>query len=207
MAALKTAALMLARFLLCLALIACVWIVSISYRIGAFDFGVPFMTFHRGGDMADSDWLFLAACLGLLIGLLGLYRSGRISTVLMVVVSLLAIFAVDHAWSVSGAVDEYKGVPEQILRPALAPLLIGPLAFLFPARREAENWVLAGCWAVLVLTIFLIGSHVFDLQGMIGPTYMKDVFLCLLACEILRQVRRWWQAYGDDILLGLEPVE
>ena len=65
---------------------------------------------------------------------------------------------------------------------------------------------LAAGWAVLILTIVLvgnnaIGTHVLHLEGMIGPTYMQDVFLCLLACELLRQARRWWLANRADLLL------
>jgi hypothetical protein len=39
------------------------------------------------------------------------------------------------------------------------------------------------------------------LQSMIGPTYMQNVFFCLLACEALRQARRWWLANRADLLL------
>jgi hypothetical protein len=200
MGALKTAASLLARFSLCFTLIACLWIVSISYRIGPFDHQGEFWVPNNSGAFADSDGLFLAAALALLIGLLGLYRSGRISAVLMVLVSLLAITAIDHLWSVYGYFDDYKGVPAYVLKPAIAAVLICPLAFLFPARREASDRVLALCWAALILAIFVIGNHMLGLQSMIGPTYMKDVFLCLLACETLRQALRLRLALTTDRL-------
>lgn len=201
MGALKTAASLLARFSLCFALIACLWIVSISYRIGPFDYRGDFWVPNNSGAFAASDGLFLAAALALLIGLLGLYRSGRISAVLMVLVSLLTLAAIDHVWSVYGYFDDFKGVPAYVVKPAIAAVLICPLAFLFPARREASDKLLALCWAALILAIFVIGTHMLPLQSMIGPTYMQNVFLCLLACEALRQARRWWLTHRADLLL------
>jgi hypothetical protein len=205
MGALKTAASLLARFSLCFTLIACLWIVSISYRIGPFDHQGEFWVPNNSGAFADSDGLFLAAALALLIGLLGLYRSGRISAVLMVLVSLLAITAIDHLWSVYGYFDDYKGVPAYVLKPAIAAVLICPLGFLFPRRSEASGKQLIGCWAALALTVFLLGTrtghNMLGLQSMIGPTYMQNVFFCLLACEALRQARRWWLANRADLLL------
>jgi hypothetical protein len=191
----KTVGSLLVRFVLCFALIACVWIVSIRYRIGPFDYRGELTFANNSGAFPDSDRLLLAASFGLLIGLLGLYRSGRISAVLMVLASLLTITAIDHLWSVYSYGDEYKGVPGYVFQPAIASVLIGPLAFLFPARRGASDKVLAACWAALILTIFLtgtnmIGAHVLHLEGMIGPTYMQNVFLCLLAAEAARQARR-----------------
>ena len=201
MSALKKAASLLARFSLCFALIACLWIVSISYRIGAFDYQDDFWVPNNSGAFATSDRLFLAALLALLIGLLGLYRSGRISAMLMVLVSLLAITAIDHLWSVYGYFDDYKGLPAYVVKPAIAAALICPLAFLFPRRPEANGRVLACCWAALILTIFVIGTHMLPLQSMIGPTYMQNVFLCLLACELLRQTWRLWLTHRADLLL------
>ena len=198
MAGVKTVAAMLARFLLGFALIACLWIVSISYRIGAFDFQGADFAFHMSGGFAASDGLFLAALLALLIGLLGLYRSGRISAVLIVLVSLIALAAIDHFWSAYGYFDDYKAVPRYVMQPAILAALICPLAFLFPARPAANDKVLALCWAALILLIFLIGSHMLGLTSMIGPTYMKDVFLCLIAVEALRQARRWYRAYSFE---------
>lgn len=203
MGALKTGGSLLARFLLCLALIACLWIVSISYRIGPFRYDGSLIIGHPPTLLAPSDWLLLAASLGLLAGLLGLYRSGRVSAVLMTLISLLVLTGIDHVWGAYGYVDEYKGLPPYALQPALAALMIGPLAFLFPARREANDKVLAASWAALTLTIFLIGtrmmgSQVFHLQSMIGPTYMQNVFLCLLVPEILRQARRLRLALSMD---------
>ncbi len=205
MGALKTVASLLARFILCFALIACVWIVSIRYRIGPFDLPDGRFAANNSGAFTDSDRLLLAASLALLIGLLGLYRSGRISAVLMTLVSLLIITAIDHAWSVYGYFDEYKGVPGYVLQPTIAAVLICPLSFLFPARREASDRVLAACWAALILTIFLIGtrmlgSQVLQLEGMIGPPYVQNVFLCLLVPEILRQARRLRSALRVDDL-------
>lgn len=205
MSALKTAGALLARFILCFALIACVWIVSISYRIGPFDYRGEIIVANNSGAFTDADRLLLAASLALLIGLLGLYRSGRISAVLMVLVSLLIITAIDHVWSVYGAVDEYKGVPGYVLKPAIAGVLICPLAFLFPRRPEANGKALGACWAMLALAIVLmgtnsIGTHVLHLEGMIGPGYMPIVFLCLLAAEVLRQALRWRLNYGVDHL-------
>ncbi|HEX4739380.1 MAG TPA: hypothetical protein VH331_17670 [Allosphingosinicella sp.] len=201
---------LLVRFILCFVLIACVWIVSIRYRIGPFDYrdGITFAS--NSGGFTDSDLLLLAASLGLLIGLLGLYRSGRISAVLLVLASLLTITAIDHAWSVYGYGDEYKGVPGYVFKPAIASVLIAPLAFLFPARREASDKVLTACWAALTLTIFLIGTnmigaHVLHLEGMIGPTYMQNVFLCLLAAEAARQAPRLYRVRRIDD--APEPVD
>jgi hypothetical protein len=194
---------LLARFILCFVLIGCVWIVSIRYRIGPFDYRGEIIFANNSGAFTDSDRLLLAASLGLLIGLLGLYRSGRISTVLMVLASLAAITAIDHFWSVYGYFDDYKGVPGYVFQPAIASVLIAPLAFLFPAKREASAKVLAACWVALILTIFLIGTnmigiHVLHLEGMIGPTYMQNVFLCLLAAEAVRQARRLYQVLRID---------
>lgn len=202
MAGVKTIAALLARFLLCLALIACLWIVSISYRIGAFDFQGADFAFHMGSGFAASDGLFFAALLALLIGLLGLYRSGRISAVLMVLVSLIVLAAADHAWGIYGYFDDYKGLPRYVMQPAILSVLICPLAFLFPARPAANDKVLALCWAALILLIFLIGNHMLGLNSMIGPTYMKDVFLCLVAVEALRQAWRLYLALrieDDDL--------
>ncbi len=198
MCGLKTAAALLARFSLSLALIACLWVVSISYRFGPFNYeGSPVI-----GDLtfAASDGLFLAAVLALLIGLFGLYRSGRISAVLIVLVSLAALAIADHLRAVYGYFDEFKAVPRYVVQPAILAVLISPLPFLFPARRAANGRVLAGCWAALVLLIFLIGNHMLGLKDMIGPTYMKDVFLCLLACEILRQALRLAPTFWVDHL-------
>jgi hypothetical protein len=121
----------------------------------------------------------------------------------MVLVSLVAITAIDHFWSVYGYFDDYKGVPSYVFQPAVVSILIAPLAFLFPARREASDKVLAASWVALILTIFLIGtnmigSHVLHLEGMIGPTYMQNVFLSLLAAEAARQARRLYRALRID---------
>ena len=69
----------------------------------------------------------------------------------------------------------------------------------------SQTYVGAACWAALILTIFLIGTnmigtHVLHLEGMIGPTYMQNVFLCLLVPEILRQARRLRLALRVDDL-------
>ena len=63
-------------------------------------------------------------------------------------------------------------------------------------RGEANGKVLAACWAVLAITIVVTGSNstgtrTLHLEGMIGPSYMLNVFLCLLVSELLRDVRRW----------------
>jgi len=183
-----------ARSLLCFALIACVWIVGIRYRVGGFDYQGE-MIVHNSGAFTDADQLLLVASLGLLIGLAGLYRAARVATVLMVLASLLAITAIDHAWAVYGYVDEYKGVPGYAFRPAVASVAIGPLALLFPVGRQGSGKALAACWALLVLTVVLLGSqsigaNVLQLWGMIGPSYMPNVLLCLVAAEAARQARR-----------------
>lgn len=207
MGTLKTRASLLARFLLCFTLIACLWIVSIRYRIGPFDYNGGFWVPNNSGAFTDADRLLLAATLALLVGLLGLYRSGRISAVVMVIFSLLLITMIDHGWAkFGGDSTEYKAVPGYVLKPAIAAVLICPLAFLFPARREASGKALAACWAGLILTLILIGGHdlstrVFNLQSVIGPYYMQDVFYCLLACEVLRQIRRLWLTHRADLLL------
>lgn len=202
MGTLKSAASLLARFLLCLALIACLWIVSISYRVGAFDYRDGFIVPNNSGAYAASDGLLLAATLALLVGLFGLYRSGRISAVLMVVASLLAITTIDDIWGRIGAVDEYKGVPGFVIKPAIAAVLICPFALLLPARRESDRKLLAGCWAALALTVFMLGTRtghsMLGLHSMIGPTYMTNVFLCLLVPEMVRQYRYWKLAYSVD---------
>jgi hypothetical protein len=191
----KTAGSLLVRFILCFAMIACVWIAGIRYRIGPFDYQGGMIVLKDLDAFSDADRLLLLATLGLLIGLLGLYRAGRVSAVLMVLASLVVITAIDHIWSAYGYGDEYKGVPEYVLRPAITPVLIGSLAFLFPAGREASNKALAVCWALLILTVILagsqsIGARLLHLEGMIGPTYMQNVFLCLLAAEAVGQARR-----------------
>ena len=198
MVGMKTAGSLLSRFILCFVLIACVWIVSIRYRIGPFDYRGDLIVFNNSGALTDSDRLLFVASLGLLIGLLGLNRSGRISVVLMVLASIVGITAIDHVWSVYGDGTEYKLVPGYVFQPAIASVLIAPLAFLFPARREGSDKVLAASWATLILTMFVIGSHtivtrVLHLEAMIGPTYMENVFLCLLAAEALRQARRMYR--------------
>ena len=190
---------LLARFILCFALIACLWIVSISYRIGRFDYRDHIIFASDAGGFTYSDRLLLIASLALLVGLLGLYRAGRVSAVIMVLASLLAITAIDHLWTVYGDFDEYKGVPGYVFQPAVTSVLIAPFTFLFPARRAANGKWLAVCWAVLILTIVLIGSqsigsNILHLWGMIGPSYMGNVFLCLLAVETARQARRVYLA-------------
>src|SRR5205085_10246514 len=113
---------------------ACLWIVSIRYRVGPFDLGSELWVPNNTGAFTDADRLLLAASCALLIGLLGLYRSGRISAVLMVLVSLLLITGIDHVWGLHATVDEYKGVPPYIVRPAIVAVLICPLPFLFRAK-------------------------------------------------------------------------
>ncbi|HYI49600.1 MAG TPA: hypothetical protein VEX35_14170 [Allosphingosinicella sp.] len=169
------------KFILSLALIACVWITSTTFRVGPF----------RYEGMIDSEYLLIAASLGLLIGTLGLYRSSQISTVIMYLCSVIIITVIDHVWGVYGYVDAYKGVQYHVLYPALAALAISPIAFLFRAKSETRAWVLARCWAALILTMFLIGSHVVGLLDVIGPTYIAIVFLALVAAEIVRQYRHW----------------
>ena len=140
MGALKATASLLVRFSLCFALIACLWIVSISYRIGPFHYeGSPVignLTF------AVSDGLFLAGVLALLIGLSGLYRSGRISAVLMVLVSLAALASADHLWAVYGYFDDLKAVPRYVVQPAILAVLICPWSSC--SRRGVRRT--AGCW-------------------------------------------------------------
>jgi hypothetical protein len=192
-----------ARSLLCFVLIACVWIVGIRYRVGGFDYQGETIVPNNSGAFTDADRLLLMASLGLLIGLAGLYRAARVATMLMVLVSLLAITAIDHGWAVYGYVDEYKGVPGYAFRPAVAAVAIGPLAFLFPVGRQGGGKALAACWAVLVVTIVLvdsqsIGANVLQLWGMIGPGYMQNVLLCLLAAEAARQARRLHRALRID---------
>lgn len=201
MSALKTTASLLARFSLCFTLIACLWIVSIRYRVGPFDLGGELWVPNNSGAFTDGDRLLLAASLALLIGLLGLYRSGRISAVLMVLVSLLVITGIDHVWSLHAMVDDYKIVPQYVVRPAIAAVLICPLPFLFPAERDASNRLLAAGWAALILAIFLIGLHLPGLTSVIGPTYMQTVFLSLVACELVRQVWCLWLTHKADLLL------
>lgn len=201
---------LLARFVLCFVLVACAWIVSIRYRIGPFDYRGEIVVANNSGALTDSDRLLLAASLGLLVGLLGLYRSGRISAVLMVLASLLAITAIDHFWFLYGYFDEYKGVPGYVFQATITSVLIAPLAFLFPAKGEASTKVLAACWAALMLTIVLlgttmIGTHVLHLQGMIGPTYMQIAFLCLLAAEGARQAQHLYRSLWNED--SSEPVD
>jgi hypothetical protein len=185
MLAVKLAVSLLLRFILSFALIASVWITSTHFRVG------PFLY-----DGIGSDFILFAASLGLLVGTLGLYRSGRISAVLMYLASVIIITVIDHLWGVYGYVDAYKSVQYQVLYPAVAAIAISPIAFLFRAKSEARASVLARCWAALILTMFLIGSHVFGLLDVIGPTYIAIVFLCLAAAEGLRQYRHWKAAHG-----------
>lgn len=190
---------LLARFILCFALIACLWIVSISYRIGRFDYRDHIIFASDAGGLTYSDRLLLIASLALIVGLLGLYRAGRVSAVLMVLASVLAITVIDHLWTVYRDFDEYKGVPGYVFEPAIVSVLIAPFPFLFPARPAANGKSLAVCWGVLILTMVLIGSqsigsNVLHLWGMIGPSYMENVFLCLLTVEAARQTRRVYLA-------------
>jgi hypothetical protein len=199
MRGMKTVGSLLARFILCCALIACLWIVSISYRIGRFDYRDHIIFASDAGGLTYSDRLLLIASLALLVGLLCLYRAGRVSAVLMVLASLIAITTIDHPWAVYRDFDEYKGVPSYVFQPAVASVLIAPFPFLFPARRAANAKSLAVCWAVLILTMVLlgsqsIGSNILHLWGMIGPSYMENVILCLLAVEAARQARRVYLA-------------
>jgi len=193
----------LARFLLCFVLIACVWIVGIRYRVGGFDYQGEMIVPNNSGAFTDADQLLLVASLGLLIGLAGLYRAARVATMVMVLASLLAITAIDHEWAVHGCVDEYKGVPAYAVQPAVASVVIGPLALLFPVGRQGGGKALAACWAALILTIVLVGSqsigaNVLQLWGMIGPGYMQNVLLCLFAAEAARQARRLNRALRID---------
>jgi hypothetical protein len=204
MGVLKTRAALLVRFLLCFALIACLWIASIRFRIGAFRYEGQWLVADNSGAFTYSDGVLLAATVALLVGLIGLYRSGRVSAVLMVLASLVVITTIDDIWGTHGYVDEYKGVPSHVLKPAIAAALICPLALLFPEKREADGKLLAGCWVALALAVLLLGTrtghNMLGLQSMIGPSYMLNVFLCLLMPEILRQIRRLRLAYGVDRL-------
>lgn len=170
---------LLSKFILSFALIACVWITSTTFRVGSF----------RYGGVIDSEYLLTAASLGLLLGTLGIYRSGPISTVLIYLCSVIIVTVIDHFWGVYGYVDAYKSVQYHVLYFAVTAIAISPLAFLYRTENGVRSSVLARCWAALILTMFLIGSHMFGLLDVIGPTYIAIVFLALVVAEILRQYR------------------
>jgi hypothetical protein len=167
-----------ARFMLCLSLIACLWLEGVVFRT------VP---------QATEEYYFPAvAAVAFLVATYRLYRTHAILTLLIYACSILLIDFADHMWELYGYFDEYKNVKSYHVYLAVASVVIAAISFVYRTDVKPKPVSLILCWLVLVVAMIAIGKHVFiSGYGMIGARYIVIVFISLIFAELARQCRNY----------------